>query len=333
MPSSPHRPFPVDYDLARDAFLMLDLGLDEIGDCAFLDRAAMRTSWDAGRWLARGEAGSSAGASPAWLFHTAFCGSTLLARVLHAPPAVVALKEPWPLMQLSDASLHLGRERIRPALGAAVALLAEPWAEGGRVLVKPTNSVNRLLPDLLALGEGPALLLHSGLEEFILSCCKKLPAAETRIRWMAQHLILDTRLQRELGIPHTHPFHFLESCVITWYAQMEHYARALAADRGDRLRSLDFRRLLAAPAAGVEAAARHLRMDAALDGLEARVALEFGRNAKATDRHYDADRREKEKRLVRERYAPAVQAALDWAQATVAPCATLPSEWKPLLPD
>ena len=41
--------------------------------------------------------------APAWLFHTSFCGSTLLARVLHAPPHGVCLREPMVLRRLGDA--------------------------------------------------------------------------------------------------------------------------------------------------------------------------------------------------------------------------------------
>lgn len=39
---------------------------------------------------------------PAWLWHTSFCGSTLLARMLHVSPFNISLREPLVLRRLSD---------------------------------------------------------------------------------------------------------------------------------------------------------------------------------------------------------------------------------------
>ena len=324
--------FPIDYDLARRAFVMREVELERIGEAAFLDQR-MGVSLEGAREIPAARlAGADPSANPAFLFHTAFCGSTLLARALHAPPLSVALKEPLVLMKLSAAA-RAARDAdalavVHQDLDAALALLRRPWTAQGRVLVKPTNVVNSLIP--LILRGQRAILLYSSLREFIVSCCKKLPQAETRIRWMAQSLIHGTRLQRALGVPSDHPFNFVESCVLTWHAQIERYALALADDAGDALRTLDMRAMLAAPADAVAASARWMGLDAALQGLEPRVAREFSRNAKSTGEAFDPAQREREKRGVLVRYARLVEVAVAWAGAEIEPHTPMPQDWKPL---
>src|SRR5690606_3216228 len=117
---------------------------------------------------------------------------------------------------------------IDARLATVLALLGRSWTPGGRVLIKPTNQVNSLIGRILALQpDSAAILLYSSLEQFVVSCFEKLPLAETRIRWMAQHLLVGSELSARFGISPRHPFSLPEACVFTWYAQMERYAKAL----------------------------------------------------------------------------------------------------------
>lgn len=325
--------YPTDYDGAADVFLFQDATADVLGESSFLDqRAPLR--WNDLSPVAPRDVPTLPTRAPAFVFHTAFCGSTLLARALHAPPRVVALKEPKALLGLSQRSLDLRAEETAAfdeRLGLALDLLGRPWRADGAVLIKPTNQVNRLLPAILRLRpDTRAVLLYSSLEEFLLSCCKKLPEAETRIRWMAQHLLIGGALAPALGVSPRHAFDFVESCVLTWYAQIERYAQALAADTDDRLRTLDMRVLMRAPEATVRACATHLRLDGALEQLPERVRANFARDAKHTDKSYSPEQREREKAALQARYAPLVQAALAWANQAIAPVALAPKDWKPL---
>ncbi len=323
--------FPVDYDAANGEFLILPVTCDHIADAAFLDQR-LGGDWTAATRLAWQDVPAPTHApKTALLFHTAFCCSTLLTRALQSPPRVLALREPQALSQLASAALSLPRSRIEGPLSAALRLLARPWAPDGRCLIKPTNQANNLLPDILQLTSGKAILLYSSLPEFVISCCKKLPEADTRVRWMAQHLLKDTQLQRALGVPWDHHFHFIESCVLTWYAQMERYADALANDANDRLRSLDMQVMLADPAGVVAAAADWLQLAIDASDLQQRAQVEFQRNAKHPDRTFDAARRAQEREAVMARYADVLDNALAWANESVAPFARSPIDWKPLV--
>ena len=323
--------FPIDFDPQRDEFLMLQVTSDCIADAAFLDKrlggdwaTATRLDW-------RDVPVSSQTPGVALLFHTAFCCSTLLARTLQSPLQVIALKEPQVLSRIASAALSQPRSRIEGPLRAALRLLARPWTPGGCCLIKPTNQANNLLPDILRLTSGKAILLYSSLPEFVISCCKKLPEADTRVRWMAQHLLKDSHLQSVLQVPWNHHFHFIEACVLTWHAQIERYADALANDADNRLRSLDMQAMLADPAGLITAAAEWLQLGIDTSELRARVEIEFRRNAKHPDRAFDAVRRAQEKELAMARYAEVLDNALAWAHESVAPFARLPIDWKPLV--
>lgn len=321
--------FPLDYNGRKDTFVFAKVTLDALGSAAFLDRRFTAHTHSIVEYPAR-ELSAPSPRAPSFLFHTAFCGSTLLARALHAPPSAVALKEPQALLSLAMLPPEL-RVLADARLRSTLFLLARPWSEHGRVLVKPTNQANNLIaPILAACPASRAILLYSSLEEFLLSCFKKLPEAETRVQWMAQHLIAGTRLANNLGISPRQSFNLVESCVLTWFAQMELYANALAADGGDRLRTLDMHAMLASPETCVRACSRWLQLDEGED-VAARVAAVFSRDAKFEGREYDASRRESDKARIQARFGPMIAQALQWAQTQVAPAATLPANWKPLL--
>lgn len=325
--------FPAQFDPASDAIGFRRMTVDAIAAASFLARRAV-TLDDAILRAPRRELEIDACApQAAFLFHTAFCGSTLLARTLQDPPRIVSLREPQILLDIAHAAGQAAPGAMDEALRTALGLLARPWTDDGRCLIKPTNQANSLLPAILRLSGGRAILLYSSLPEFILSCCKKLPAAETFVLWMARHFLRGSRLQDALGVRWDQPFHFVEACVLAWHAQIELFADALVADAADRLRSLDFATLLADPPAAVPASARWLGLGADDDFWKARAAVEFSRNAKHVERSYDAARRAEEREALLQRYRGLVEAALAWSRGAIEPVARKPANWKPLLPD
>jgi hypothetical protein len=327
--------FPLDYDASLDALRFLPLTLDRIGAASFLDRRS-GVDWDASEPIVIDALRALAPSHPTLLIHTAFCGSTLLARALHDPPQVVALKEPSALAAIAQISTH-EREDAQPffdrRLGAALDLLGRPWAADGKVLIKPTSPVNRLLARMLAhTAPARAILLYSSFEEFLLSCVKRLPEAETRIRWMAETLLAGSPLPQRIGMPAGHTLNLIESCALAWHAQIDRYAEALAADRSDRLRSLDVKAMLARPQECVAASANWYGFTPEAGALAERVKREFARDAKSPERQYDATRRRDEQRELATRCAPLIEAALRWTGDVVAPATRFPQHWKPLLP-
>lgn len=324
--------FPVDYDDREDRYVLARPGLASIGEAAFLDYR-MAFDRETTRMVPGDTVLPQSPAEPAFLFHTAYCCSTLLARALHQAPGAVALKEPQVLTRLANLTLAPNADfaRIDRRLLGSLRLLSRPWDGGGRVLIKPSNVVNGLLPRMLeAHPRARAVLLYSTLEEFVRSCCKKLPNVEIWTRWNAQHLLVGSSLPLRIGIPAGHAFNFVESCVLTWYAQVERYAQVLAGDAGDRLRTLDMRALLDDPQGVVARAADWLGLDAARSDLPARVAGVMGKDAKDTTKSYGRDERARERDELDSQYGDLVRAAVEWGRSAIEPALPIPFRPKPL---
>lgn len=104
-----------------------------------------------------------------FIFHTAFCRSTLLVRALDAHGVAAGLNEPGIIASLVNAG-----DAAAPLLGPVLALLARPHAPREVVVVKPTNHANRLMPALLRADPGArAVLMSNDLPVFLRSVARK----------------------------------------------------------------------------------------------------------------------------------------------------------------
>jgi hypothetical protein len=263
-------------------------------------------------------------ASRRYIFHTAFCGSTLLCRTLTDQPRVMVLKEPDVLLQIARRQLDEGSKVARPYLAQAIGELSMPWVKDGVSVIKPTNSVNRILQDIQQVAPGKTLLMYSSLEDFILSCCKKLPQAETSIRWMAQYLIHQSDLGRKLGIDKSQNFNFLEACIVTWYAQMEYYYKAISVQASKDIALLGLERLLSDPEASVFAASDFLELDHSRAELSEKIGKTFSKNSKSVQSDFSARRREDEKAELKKHFASLLGLAEKWEDEVMRPIAVVP---------
>ncbi|MGH9353067.1 MAG: hypothetical protein ACRD2G_13060, partial [Terriglobia bacterium] len=142
------------------------------------------------------------GAPSHYIFISAFCCSTLLARLLDRVPGCLVLREPTILGQLAmtrfqprvsgdnTSPLQSDEEweeewRTWAALG--MRLLTRTFEPGETVIIKAADACNSMLDVILANGRGPncsrgskAVLLSVGLRTFILSVLK----AEDRRKWI-----------------------------------------------------------------------------------------------------------------------------------------------------
>ena len=168
------------------------------------------------RVVARAEAVAAAQAlappPPRFIFHSAYCCSTMLARAFDLPGAAMGYKEPQILNDAVGLRLREGDPRqVAAALDAALWLLARPPARGEVAVIKPSNVVNPLIPAILALRpESRALLLHAPLEAFLGSVARKEIEGRAWVRELMWKLIRlglarALRLQRGRIVPPQRP--------------------------------------------------------------------------------------------------------------------------------
>jgi hypothetical protein len=113
-----------------------------------------------------------------FIFHTAFCGSTLISDLLDQPGSVVSIKEPQGIRDLSEIkAYYLDWMSLRQLQGMLVAYLTSmaDWATSDRhILIKPSNLANGLASDLVEeAGGSKAVLLSCSMEDFLLACLGK----------------------------------------------------------------------------------------------------------------------------------------------------------------
>ncbi len=110
-----------------------------------------------------------------FIFHSAFCCSTLLARAVDVPGVAMGLIEPVILSDIVGWRQRGGDpRRIRQVLDGALTLLARPFTHGEAVVVKPSNVCNGLAEAMMALRpDSRALLIYAPLPLFLGSVAKK----------------------------------------------------------------------------------------------------------------------------------------------------------------
>jgi hypothetical protein len=214
-----------------------------------------------------------------FIFHSAFCLSTLLARAFDLPGTAMGLKEPMLFNDLAGWQLRGARgPQLAAAMEASLAMLARPFSAGEAVVIKPSNIANALIAGTLQLRpQARALLLHAPLHVYLGSIVRK--GLDGRL-WVRD--LLKKQLVQGL-----HDFGFtaddylgqsdLQIAAMGWLAQHQLFAR-IAARLPDRVRTLDSDLITARPHDVVAALATHFNV--ALDPATVVSGPAFTRHSK-----------------------------------------------------
>lgn len=170
-----------------------------------------------------------------FIFHTAFCRSTLLVRALEIEGTSAGLAEPGIIARLAGAG-EAARSLVKPVCD----LLSRPWGEGEAVFVKPTNHANTLIPALLAARpEASAVLMTNDLAPFLRSVARRGLMGR---RWGRQlYLELMGYAGMDLGMDAREQFSMtdLQAASVGWFLSQRWFARLASGPEGQRLRVLD----------------------------------------------------------------------------------------------
>ena len=259
------------YDPGHDAVHFLPVPRDLRRRAPFLTDDDLKVA-DAPLILRREDALAS-GTGPArlnFIFHSAYCCSTLLANAYDRPGRAFSLKEPVLLNDLVGWR-HRGAPpaRLGEVLGDGLRLLARPFEPGEVGVVKPSNVVNALAPAVVGgRADAHALLLHAPLPVYLGSIASKGLWGRRWVRDLLLKQLTDDMVN--LGFERTDYFlqTDLQVAAVGWLAQHALFAQ-VAARWPERVRTLNSETLLADPAAAL----------AALDGLFAVVGSDADREA------------------------------------------------------
>ncbi len=159
-------------DLAADRLTFVDTTRASLCAASFLDgRVAFGSGDPILVPLSRALAVAPRVAGPdRFVFHVSFCGSTLLARLFDVPGQAFSYKEPQALVDLADAGVSAPQdERFAPAIDLVLGQLRLQWAAGEATVIKPSNWVNAILPQLVAASRDMRFVLCDILPRDFLS--------------------------------------------------------------------------------------------------------------------------------------------------------------------
>ncbi len=250
----------------------------------------------------------------AFVFHTAFCCSTLLARSLDWPGQTMVYREPMTLLQLADLKRGLsgsahGFDRL---LETTLNHQFNRVSSEDRVLIKPTNLANNLLPDLIRLyPEARFLVLHDDLEPFLVSVLKRPDESVGGIQQFLNRFLLDAPPVDQAVVAQTRgKLHY--QAALAWALQ-KRYLLGVLQNHPEPMRTLRTPDLLGQPARALTAISAWLRLDIEGGQFEDISSSPlWNRNAKHPGKRYDARQRAREQADIKDRLAAPIAEAVHW---------------------
>ena len=266
-----------------------------------------------------------------FVFHTAFCGSTLLMRALAAAAPIAALKEPAILNNLTHRLERGGEAAERARLDLVLDLLARGFEGVRAVVVKPTNFATRIaLPILRARPEAKAILLYSDLPAFLYAVARRGVGGRIWGRRLYASYAAATPVDFGYAPGELYEQTDLQAAALGWMLQMWHLRGVLRQSGPGRTRVLAWSDLLIRPAETLATALAFLGFEAERAGTERVAAGEvFSRHSKDPARRYGAADEEALAAAAASAYGEEVQLVVKWT-AAVAAHAGLPPPDAPL---
>lgn len=239
--------FPWRFDEAADGFQLRRLTRDDHAHATFLTEDVLGTA--AVEFVPRSTLPAVDAGPLHFIFHSAFCLSSLLTRAFDLPGLAMGLKEPMVLNDLAGWQMRGATgPQLAQAMDASLSLLARPFGPGEAIVVKPSNIANALIAGMLQLRpQSRALFLHAPLRTYLGSITRK--GLDGRL-WVRDLLVKQLRQGlQDLGFE---PEDYLaqsdlQVAAMGWLAQQRLFA-LLAERLGSRVRTLNSDLITARPA-------------------------------------------------------------------------------------
>jgi len=252
-----------------------------------------------------------------YIFHSAFCCSTLMSRALDVKGVARVLREPRVLHDIGQKMPHSNWPAEKEMLlNVVLDLLKRPQVAGEATIIKPANIVNPMIDYIMEhQPNSRALLMYGSLPSFLLAIARER-------RWMfgrglaafyRDHLEFQTERTRDLLY-----LTDLQMAAFLWLQQQAQFAR-LVRDLPGRVATLRADAFVQRPAEAVAAAAA--LFDLSLDEKEAAEIAAgplFQNHSKRPSESFDEASRKHKEALVKMAFGPEIEQAVEWGEALAA---------------
>jgi hypothetical protein len=254
-----------------------------------------------------------------FIFHTAFCCSTLMLKALDLPGRSFGLKEPDVLINLANRFIRSDDAANRERLRLVLRLLARPFEAGETMIVKPTNFANRLaFPILESRPDARAVLLYGDLRSLLRSILKRGMWGRIWGRRLFHSAVGWTALDFGYTPEETFILTDLQALGLGWLMQMRHFGE-VRQRMGDRVLMVDSADFLADSSRTLLRIARLFQLDVDKSVIEATVSgPTFARHSKFSDVDYGQDERAADQSAAESAHYEELEMVVKWVEAVAA---------------
>lgn len=253
-----------------------------------------------------------------FIFHTAFCCSTLLVRALDLPGVATGLKEPGLLNELKSR-LALKKSGSEALLDLTLRLLSRPFAGDRAVVVKPSNAVNPIIDAILEhRREAKAVLLYSDVRTFLLAVTNYGMGRRSWVRQIYSDLASWTSLRLDTNAKATFEKTDLQVAALAWVLQMHHFSQIAARFGPERVAPINSAHLLANPREVLASVVQFFdlglspsRVGEIVDGPT------FATYSKAFDAGYSIEQRQRDQQAAERAHGAEVDEATNWLRTVI----------------
>lgn len=296
-----------------DECVFINVSRSMLSDLPFLDNRILRRNANFSRFPKKDiyEALKNTTLGPInFLFHSAFCCSTLIARCLDVPGRNLSLKEPFALLGLSgylrnDKTL----EDADTWLHLALSLLGRRFLRKEQILIKPSNGANNILMHIHKhAGISNVVLLYGDLDSFLVSVLGSEGKHETYLHQLAQ------LFQKDFGdiTSDISALSSLQKAVLVWGLQLKFFENITT--QFPKIKTLDANLFLQNPQSTLQKLSRFYGLNlstANLTGILESPA--FTHHAKERGKSYSVMKRAEERQAILDAHASGIKNSHDWA--------------------
>ena len=256
------------------------------------------------------------GGTPHFIFHTAFCCSTLLVRACAAARGAIGLNEPGILNNLAHRIQAEDGPANRARLDLVLSLLGRTFDPGGSVIVKPTNFANALIGPILGMRpQAKAVLLYSNLETMLYSVTRRGALGRAWGRQLYDAYASFSRLDFGFSAAESFLQTDLQIAGLGWLMEVHHLEQTARAHPGRTL-MLQADDLLADPATVLDGVYRFLHLGRQPDIIESVVGGPiFSSHSKEPRVRYNREVREEDRERVLAIHSEEVRMVAGWIDA------------------
>ena len=256
-----------------------------------------------------------------YVFHNAFCCSTLFSRCLNTHKSALVLREPNVLLE--QASIHrYSGTKLLPNINSSFVdslslmlskLLARRYPDNDVTFIKPTDACNNIMGQLLDVNSSnKCLLMYSDLERF-LTAIFKVPQRADWIKVRVNELCIDEVKQHgKLRVnPQTLGNHQLAALV--WVLHMEKFRNLIELYGHTKIQVLNSEAFMKKPLESVLKYFIFSNLSVDESKLKSNIGKIMQTHSKENQLNYSYEQREKDYQITHKNYANDISTAVEWA--------------------